>query len=93
MKILDKITSPILNMFEQGDGAYAYEKSYRVILLIVGVLFSVLAAGLGIVIFLSGRFGAFLPFLIFSGAALVCLVVSLKGSDRAVSKIWGKHQP
>lgn len=36
---LKKICSPILGMFEQGEGEYAYKASHRTILIIIGLLF------------------------------------------------------
>ena len=83
------IFSPLLNKFEAGDGAYAYKKSHRVILNIVGCLFMFLA----VCIFTAGvsfaQIGAAFPGLIFLAVSITCLVVGTLGNDRAVAKIWG----
>lgn len=45
MKLLfRKLFSPILNLFESGQEEYLYKKSHRVILIIMGLLFSGLAS-------------------------------------------------
>jgi len=92
MSLLKKLSSPILSFFEQEEGEYTYQKSYRVILLIVGILFLLLSLGLLALAIVGAQAGAVLPFAIFFGVALVCIVVSTQGSDRAVAKIWGKHE-
>jgi uncharacterized ion transporter superfamily protein YfcC len=89
---MKKLFSPILNYFESGSEPYAYKPSHRIIFFVVGSLFLLLSlgmAGLGIGF---SQAGAILPFIVFFGVALVCLVVSALGSDRAVAKIWGNRK-
>lgn len=87
-KTFRKLFWPILHFFEKGEGEYNYDPSHRKILLIVGVFFSLLA---GVAIY-TARFiddvGIFIPILVFGGAGLLCLLVALLGSDRAVATIW-----
>lgn len=87
--ILAKIFSPILNLFEGGEEAYAYKPSHRTILLVLGSLFLLLALGIVVVGLQIAGFGFLLPALVFGAAALVSLVVGALGSDRAVAKLWG----
>jgi hypothetical protein len=87
---LRKIFSPILNLFESGTEEYAYKPTHRSILTAVGCMFSGLAA---LVMFLAQGEdpGYFFPVVIFGGAGLMCLIVGLLGTDRAVAKIWGSR--
>jgi len=87
-KIFRSLFSPLLNLFESGNEAYVSKKMNRTILLSVGVLFS----GLSAFAFWLSRdadVGYLLPVFIFGGAGVVCLIVALLGTDRAVAKIWG----
>ncbi len=81
---------PILNLFESSEGPYSYKPSHRVILLVMGFLFSSLAAA---VLVVSGgtEIGYILPIVIFGGTGLVSFVVGFLGTDRAVAKIWGSR--
>ena len=79
----------ILGPFEKGDGPYSYKASSRNILLIVGVLFGGLSGGSLYFSLQRGDASAFLPIIVFFVVALVCLVVGLLGSDRAVATLWG----
>lgn len=88
-KTLRKIFLPILRIFETGEGEYSYKKSHRSILLIVGVLFLFLSAGSAASAISSSQMGGIIPFLVFFLVGLVCEVVGLLGSNRAVAKIWG----
>ncbi len=81
---------PILNIFESSEGPYSYKSSHRVILLVMGVLFSLLATAV-LVISGGAELGYLLPVVIFGGTGLVSLVVGFLGSDRAVAKIWGSR--
>lgn len=88
---LRKIFSPILNIFEAGDGEYRYKDSYRTILIAVGALFLLLAFVSLTAAFYTAQAGAWLPFIVFFGAGCVCGIVGFLGSDRAVAKIWGNR--
>jgi uncharacterized membrane protein len=79
----------ILAPFEKGDGPYSYKASSRNILLIVGILFGGLSGGSLYFSLQRGDASAFLPIIVFFAVALVCLVVGLLGSDRAVATLWG----
>lgn len=86
---LRAIFSPILSIFESGDEPYTTKPLNRTILIVIGVLFSFLAS---VVIYLSydkGELGYLVPVIVFSGVALVALVIGFLGNDRAVAKIWG----
>lgn len=90
-KILRKLFSPILSIFESGDEEYTAKPLNRKILIIIGVLFSFLAT---VVIYLShdkGEIGYLVPVIVFSGVAFVALIVGFLGNDRAVAKIWGNR--
>ncbi len=86
--VFRNLFSPILNVFESGQETYLYQKSHRVILIVMGVLFS----GLGGLVFVLSRgedIGYFIPVLVFGGAGLLSLLIGVIGNDRAVAKIWG----
>jgi len=85
----------VLDRFETGEGAYAYKKSSRVILLVVGLLFLGLSGGSLFFSMAKADASAFLPIIVFFAVAGVCLIVGLLGSDRAVATLWGnanKHK-
>ncbi|MFT5321941.1 MAG: hypothetical protein ACI934_002103 [Pseudohongiellaceae bacterium] len=93
--IFIKIFGFVLDRFETGEGAYAYKKSSRVILLVVGLLFLGLSGGSLFFSMAKGDASAFLPIIVFFAVAGVCLIVGLLGSDRAVATLWGnanKHK-
>ena len=86
---LTKIFQPILRIFESGEGEYIYKKSHRNILLIVGVLFLFLSAASAVSAISSSQMSGLIPFLVFFLVGIVCRVIGLLGSNRAVAKIWG----
>lgn len=89
-QIVRTIFSPLLKVFESGDDEFSYKPSHRIILLVMGVLFS----GLAMFVFSSALgqdIGYFLPVIIFGGVGLVSLVIGFVGTDRAVAKIWGSR--
>ncbi|HED16648.1 MAG TPA: hypothetical protein ENI64_07555 [Gammaproteobacteria bacterium] len=84
------VFSPVLKLFEKGSGPYKYKPLNRKILVIMGLLFSGLAAG----VFYAtpgDDIGYLLPVIVFSAVGVVCILVGFLGSDRAVSKIWGNR--
>ena len=87
---LRKLFSPLLNLFETGNEAFAYKASHRKILVIVSCLFSGLAA---LVVVLSQGAGAgyLFPAIVFGLIGFTGLIVGLLGTDRAVAKIWGSR--
>lgn len=86
---LTRLFWPILGFFEKGELPQGSRPSHRKILLAVGFLFMVLVAVSLYFALISGIVGAAIPIVIFSGISLVCFVVGLLGTDRAVAKIWG----
>ena len=89
--LLARIFSPILNLFETDQPAVNYKPSHRIILNIVGLLFSLLSAVSLIAAISSGVLGGLIPGAVFFAVALVTLVVGTLGSDNAVAKIWGNR--
>lgn len=86
--LLRRIFSFALSPFESGSGPYAYKQSHRLVLVVMGVLFSGLA--LGVLFVAQGRdLASLFPALVFGAAGVVALIVGALGSDRAVAKIWG----
>jgi hypothetical protein len=81
----------ILRPFERGDEPFAYKPLNRKVLLAVGVLFAILGSVSTYFVIDRGGLAYSLPVFVFFGAALVCLVVGVFGSDRAVAKIWGNR--
>ncbi len=88
-ELLRNIFLPILRIFESGEGSYSYKESHRKILIFVGVLFLFLSAISATSAIISSQMSGIIPFLVFFLAGLVCEVVGLIGSNRAVAKIWG----
>lgn len=89
-EIVRAVFSPLLKVFESGDDEFSYKPSHRIILLVMGVLFSALA----MFVFISAQgqdIGYYLPVLIFGGVGVVSLVIGFVGTDRAVAKIWGSR--
>ena len=86
--IMRKIFSPILNKFESGENIYAYRKSHRQILVIVGLLFLVLFSGSHYASIHASELSGVLPIIVFLLLGIVCEVVGLLGTDKAVANIW-----
>jgi len=89
-RILRKVFSLILNPFESGDKPFAYKSSHRVILIIMGFMFS----GLAVLVywFAQGKdYTYLLPVVIFGGGGFLSLLIGSLGTDRAVAKIWGSR--
>ena len=55
----------------------------------MGVLFLVLSGVSLYFALVASSLGALIPILFFFAISLVCHVVGILGSDRAVAKIWG----
>ena len=87
-EFLRKVFSPILNPFESGDDNYAYRPSHRKILIVVGALFLVLSTGAAAVTVVAELYGGRIPVAVFLAVGLVCEVVGLLGSDKAVARMW-----
>lgn len=89
-KKLRTLFSPILGIFESGTEPFVYKSSHRTILVFMGVLFFGLAT---LVFFLAqgADAGYLLPVLIFGGGGIICLLIGLIGTNRAVAKIWGSR--
>lgn len=89
--MMQKLFWFILVFFESGndDEPYVYKPLNRKILIVVGVLFNILWMVTTYVYIGQGSLDFLIPVSIFFIAGIVCLVVGLFGSDRAVAKIWG----
>ena len=85
---LRKLFAPVLDYFETDESDYAYKASHRLILIVVGSLFLVLAAFGAFIALVAGQIGGFIPTLVFFLVGSVCEIVGLLGSDRAVANIW-----
>ena len=85
---LQKLFSPILNIFENSKDEYVYKSSHRTILIAVGILFLILAGVGGFVAVAAGQPGGAFPAVVFAVIGFVCLVVGSLGSDKAVANIW-----
>lgn len=87
--ILRNLFKPLLDIFEQGEGAYVYKPLSRKILIAMGTLFSALGGFSAYWIISTKQYGYFLPVLVFSVVGLTCLIIGTLGNERAVAKIWG----
>jgi len=85
--LLQKIFSPLLSMFDSGEDDYNYQRSHRLILVVVGSLFSFLTAGILAVGINAEGWGFLFPAIIFGGVGLTSIIIGCLGSDRAVAKI------
>jgi len=90
-KLLRKLFSPILNIFEAGDGPYSVKPLNRKILIVIGVLFLGLASAVAYLALDMGDVGFMIPVVVFFSVSLVTLAVGFLGTDRAVAKIWGNR--
>lgn len=89
--LFTKLFSPILNLFEKADGEFEYSPSHRKILLVVGILFFGISAVAAFFGFAINEVAAALPSAVFFAGGLVCVVVALLGSDKAVAKVWSNR--
>jgi len=85
---LRKLFAPVLDYFETDDNEYAYKSSHRLILIVVGALFLVLALFGAFIAVVAGQFGGFIPTLVFFLVGAVCEIVGLLGTNQAVANIW-----
>lgn len=86
-----KLFSPLLSIFEKGDGPYSYRASHRKILIVIGFLFSGLAGGVYVIFPDEEGSGFLFPVIVFFAVAAVCIIVGILGNDRAVANIWGNR--
>ena len=86
--IVRKLCSPILNMFESDEDEYDYRKSHRTILLVLGGLCFIIASVSFFFTLKTGEFAGIIPISVFFITGLVCEIVGLLGSDKAVARIW-----
>jgi len=85
---MQKIFSPVLNLFESGEGEYVYKPSHRTVLIVMGLLFIVLASGSLYASVTASAWGGIVPIVVFLLIGIVCEIVGWLGSDRAVATIW-----
>lgn len=89
--IMRKLFSPILNVFESGEGEFNYKKSHRSILIVFGLLCFVIGSiSLTFTLKIGEPVGT-IPVLLFYLTGIVCEVVALLGNDRAVARIWKRN--
>lgn len=85
---LRKIFSPILNLFEHGEGEFIYKPSHRKVLIILGFIFFIVA---GVALFFgmkTDQVAALFPTILFAVIGLLSWIVGFLGTDRAVSNMW-----
>jgi len=81
----------VLNRFESGTSQYSYQKSHRVILVVMGVLFSGLATF--VINMASGQnIAYYFPAVVFGSIGLLGFVIGFLGNERAVATIWGNTE-
>jgi|TARA_B110001454_G_scaffold54930_2_gene53749 hypothetical protein len=88
-EILRKAFSPILENFEKGSEDYVYKKSHRIVLIVMGIMFAILAAAVAAMAADADSMGYYIPVVTFGLVSLVILIVGVLGNERAVSSIWG----
>ena len=89
---LRKLFAPLLNIFENGEGDYAYKPMSRGILIVIALLFGGLTVGLVVISQqMALGWGALIPVSVFSAVSLFCLIIGGLGTDRAVARVWGSR--
>jgi len=90
-KTFRSIFSFILSPLEKGDQEFQIKPLSRIILNVIGVLFSALGSSVFVIYALVSLKGIsyLIPGAIFLSVGIFCLIVGLLGNDRAVAKIWG----
>lgn len=88
--VFRKLCSPILGVFESGEGEYVYKSSHRRILIVLGGICLVISIISLIATIQTSEFGGILPILVFFITGLVCEIVGLLGTERAVARIWSR---
>lgn len=91
-KLLQKVFSPLLTKLDSDKGEYNYQRSHRLILMVVGSLFSFLTAGVLAVGINTDGWGFLFPSIIFGVVGFSCIVIAGLGSDRAVARIWSSNK-
>lgn len=86
--MLRKLFRPILNLFEGGGEDFVYEPSHRIILIVVGVLFTLLSGASVYLTTIMVDKGVYIPVIVFLVVGITCFIVGILGSDRAISNIW-----
>lgn len=90
-KTLQKIFSPILNIFEKNNEEFVYRRLNRKIVLFISSTFFALAFGLPIYMPQLIEMGFWFVMLVFGGLSSIGLIVGLLGSDKAVAKLLGSR--
>lgn len=89
---LRKLFAPLLNIFENSEGAYVYKRMSRIILIVLALLFGGLTVGLIVISQqMALGWGALIPVSVFSAVSLFCLIIGGLGTDRAVARVWGSR--
>ena len=89
--LLNKLFSPILNVFEKNNDEYVYRSLNRKIVLFISLVFLLLAFALPIAIPKLILMGYWFVMLVFGCLGLVGLIVASLGSDKAVAKLLGSR--
>ncbi|NVK72425.1 hypothetical protein C0J08_07555 [Marinomonas sp. CT5] len=89
--LLRKLCFPVLSMFESGEGEYDYKPSHRTILIVLGGLCLVIASASLAVTLVTRELAGVIPILLFLLTGLICEIVGLLGTDRAVARIWKRN--
>ncbi|MDG2472881.1 MAG: hypothetical protein P8M71_07180 [Pseudomonadales bacterium] len=89
---LRKLFAPLLNIFENDEGDYAYKPMSRGILIVIALLFGGLTVGMVVISQqMALGWGALIPVSVFSAVSLFCLIIGGLGTDRAVARVWGSR--
>ncbi len=88
-KLLKKLFSPILNVFEKNNDEFIYRPLNRKIVLFVSIVFALLAFASPVFMPQLIEMGFWFVMVVFGSLSFVGLVVGLLGSDKAVAKLLG----
>ncbi|WP_421850412.1 hypothetical protein [Marinomonas sp.] len=89
--VLRKLCSPVLRIFESGEGEFDYKSSHRTILIVLGLLCLVIASISLAMTLMTREPAGVIPIMVFLLTGLVCEIVGLLGTDRAVARIWKRN--
>jgi len=89
--ILQKIFSPVLNIFEKNNDEFIYRKLNRKIVLFISSVFFFLAFGLPIYMPQLIEMGFWFVMIVFGSLSSVGLIVGIFGRDTAVANLLGRR--
>ncbi len=85
--LIAKILLPLFAWLEEGTGEFIYKPSYRITMIVLGMLLS----GLSVAVLWMAwgqEPGYFLPVILFGGVGIYSILVAVFASDKAVSRLW-----